>query len=709
MKTQILFVLIISFLPVAGQINISGTVQNKNGEPLTGVNIYIEGSYNGASSDRNGIFEFTVPDKGEMNLVASLIGYQTWSKTINATSDVEIIIVLLESVNTLDAVTITAGTFAVEDKKRAAILEPLDIYTTASANGDVMAAMRTMPGAQAANDDGRLLVRGGDAYETKTYIDGLLAAKPYYSKTPDVATRGRFAPSLFEGVMFNTGGYSAEYGQALSSVLVLNSTGVAVENTAGISLMTIGAEANYTKAMKNSSVMGSASYMNMKPFHKLVKSYIDWTKPVEAINLTSTYRYKPSSTGLLKAFATYERGDLAYQVTNGEHEAISIENTGNSSYANVSYRDAIGKKTCFRTGISGTYENDVIVVAGNHIETLNLTMEARFAMVHELSERIVLTYGISDTYTDYQQAIKTPELSYIDFQFTDHTPGTFVEAEIKFSKYVAVRPGIRAEYASLMKRANLAPRLAMAVKTSKNSQFSAAWGRYYQNPENDYLKFNAELDFENATHYIAGWQAGSVKNRLFRAESYYKTYQKLITWEGMNEYYPQNISNSGYGYSTGIDLFWRDRKSIKNLDYWLTYSFVDTERKYRNYPGATTPEFISNHNFSAVGKYWINKISTQIGASYTFASARRYNNPNTGQFMDRRTAWYGDLSLNLSHIFFLGNRYSVLYASVNNVLGRDNVFGYRPSGIADAQGNYTLIPIKQDTKRFFFVGLFLSF
>jgi hypothetical protein len=709
MKTLILIVLIFCFSSVSGQVKISGAVQAKNGEALTGVNIYIEDSYNGTSSNVNGNFEFTAPNNEEINLVASFIGYQSWSETIDASSDVEIIIVLSESVNALDAVTITAGTFAVEDKKRAAILEPRDIYTTASANGDVMAAMRTMPGAQAGADDGRLLVRGGDAYETKTYIDGLLAAKPYYSKTPDVATRGRFSPSLFEGVMFNTGGYSAEYGQALSSVLVLNSTDVAVEDAAGISLMTIGAEANYTKTMKNSSVMGSASYMNMKPFHKLVKSYIDWIKPVEAINLTSTYRYKPSSTGLLKAFATYERGDMAYLVPNGVHDAIEIENKGNSGYANVSYREAIGKKTCLRTGISSTYENDGIVMAGNNFETRNLTLEARFALVHEITERIVLTYGVSDTYTDYQQAIKTPELSGIDFQFTDHTLGTFAEAEIKFSKHLAVRPGIRAEYASLMKRVNLAPRFALAAKTSKKSQFSIAWGRYFQNPENDYLKFNAELDFENAMHYIAGWQAGSVKNRLFRVENYYKTYQKLITWEGMNEYYPQNISNSGYGYSTGIDLFWRDRKSIKNLDYWLTYSFVDTERKYRNYPGATTPEFISNHNFSAVGKYWIHKITTQVGASYTFASARRYDNPNTGQFMDGRTAWYGDLSLNLSHIFFLCNRYSVLYASVNNVLGRDNVFGYRPSGIADAQGNYSLIPVKQDTKRFFFVGLFLSF
>jgi len=70
---------------------------------------------------------------------------------------------------------------------------------------------------------------------------------------------------------------------------------------------------------------------------------------------------------------------------------------------------------------------------------------------------------------------------------------------------------------------------------------------------------------------------------------------------------------------------------------------------------------------------------------------------------------YSDLSLNFSHIFYIGNQYSVLYCSVNNVLGNNNVLSYRPSGIADARGNYSLIPVKRNLKRMVFIGLFLNF
>jgi hypothetical protein len=255
----------------------------------------------------------------------------------------------------------------------------------------------------------------------------------------------------------------------------------------------------------------------------------------------------------------------------------------------------------------------------------------------------------------------------------------------------------------------LAPRFAIALKTGKDAQLSAAWGLYHQTPQSDYLKLTTNLDFEKATHYILSYQYGSVSERLFRAEAYYKTYNDLITWQTGEFGLPTNLKNNGSGYAGGVDIFWRDRKSIKGFDYWVTYSYIDTKRKYKNYPRQVTPDFISDHTFSMVGKYWLFKINTQVGMSFTAASGRPYNDPNSIDFMKEKTKAYSDLSLNFSHIFYIRNQYSVLYCSVNNVLGNDAVLSYRPTGIADAQGNYSLIPVKRDLKRFVFIGLFLNF
>lgn len=710
MKHFATLLLLILSINSSARIIVSGYVKNKNGDELPGVNIYIKNTYDGCSSNTDGSFSFNTSEEGIQVVVASYIGYQKSEIEIDLNQPKTIEFVLKESLNTLDAVTITAGTFAAADEKTASVLEPLDIYTTASANGDVMAAIRTMPGAQASPDDGRLMVRGGNAYESKTYIDGLVSSKPYYTKTPDIAARGRFSPSLFSGVMFNTGGYSAEYGQALSSILVLNSTDVAASDVYGISLMTIGTEASLTKAKPKSSIMASGGYTNMGVYQKLLPSKLNWTKPVESINLNSAFRYKPGSSSLLKAFVNADFGRMAYETTEGDGSLFAFENNSKNIYSNVSYRDCLSENTCYKIGLSSTYDSDQMLVNENEIETTDISAETRASLTHIVSEGINLNVGISETFHQYKQSISQIGSEFLfNPQLDDHLLGVFCESEIKFNKHLAIRPGVRAEYSSILNEINVAPRFALALKTGKISQLSAAWGKYYQTPEMDYLKFNSNLQSENSTHYIMSYQAGNVTKRLFRSELYYKTYNKLITWEGQNEHQPQNLSNSGSGYAQGIDLFWRDKKSIKHFEYWVTYSFIDTKRMYQNYTEQAQPDFISDHTFSVVTKFWANKISTQFGSSLTIASPRNYDNPSTPLFMDGKTEWYNNLSLNMSHIFFIGDQYSVFYVSLSNVLGNDNILGYRPSTVANAEGNFALTPIQKDTKRFLFFGIFLSF
>jgi len=709
-KTILTIIFLLTAYFAFSQITISGKVVSKNEEPIPGVNIYLENTYDGASSDAEGNFIFHTSETGIKNLLATFIGYKSWQKEVDLSINIAVYIVLEESVNALDAVTITAGSFTADDESRASVMKPLDVYTTPSANGDVMAAIRTMPGTQAASDDGRLLVRGGDSYETQTYIDGLVAAKPYYSKTPDVATRGRFAPSLFSGVQFNTGGYSAEYGQALSSVLVLNSNDLAENDVTGLSVMSIGTEVNNTNRWDRSSLTLSGSYMNFVPYDKLFNSSIDWEKPVEAVNGSVIYRLKPTSSGIFKAYVTTDYGDLSYNVPAGNKgELMQISNRGTTVYSNLFYRDCFSEKSCYRIGVSSTYQNNIIGINVDDLDTQELNIETRFTMVHDVSDGVKVTWGANETFNRYNQDYAESEGETYSTDFKDHLIGAFAETEIKFTKNLAIRPGIRTEYSSVINKWNLAPRFALALKTGEEAQLSGAFGFYHQTPQADYLKLNSNLDYEKATHYILSYQFGKASERLFRAEAYYKTYEDLITYDYGEMGLPANIENHGNGYAGGVDIFWRDQKSIKGFDYWITYSYIDTKRKYKYYPEKATPDFISDHTFSLVGKYWLNKINTQVGASFTMASGRPYNDPNSSVFNGERTEMYSDLSLNFSHIFYVGNQYSVLYCSVNNVLGNDSVLSYRPSGIADAQGNYTLIPVKRDLKRMVFIGLFLNF
>ena len=102
-----------------------------------------------ATSDSSGNFSFTTSEKGEHILQATATGYKPFEQKINIdASPLNINISLKEEITELKAVVISAGTFEASDQKRASALNPIDIVTTASANGDITSAIKTLPGTQ---------------------------------------------------------------------------------------------------------------------------------------------------------------------------------------------------------------------------------------------------------------------------------------------------------------------------------------------------------------------------------------------------------------------------------------------------------------------------------------------------------------------------------------------------------------------------------
>ncbi|MGN6476849.1 MAG: hypothetical protein ACTHKV_06460, partial [Flavipsychrobacter sp.] len=163
-----------------------------------------------------------------------------------------------------------------------------------------------------------------------------------------------------------------------------------------------------------------------------------------------------------------------------------------------------------------------------------------------------------------------------------------------------------------------------------------------------------------------------------------------------------DVDNSGYGYAAGAELFWRDKKSIKNADYWISYSYIDTRRLYKNYLAEVQPDFIANHNLNIVAKYFIEKLQTQVNVTYSYATGRPYYNPANPTFLGDRTPDYNNLSVTVNYLRSIGKWFTVIYAGVDNITNAKNVFGYR----YDASGNrYEMRPALY---RSVFVGINFS-
>jgi len=688
------------------QTVITGKVSQENGDPLPGANIYLQGTYDGTSSNQKGEFKLKTSKTGPVTIQVGFISYELFTKPVELKGDtIRLNVKLKEAFNQLNAVTITAGTFEAGDKKQAVTISSLDMMTTAGAAGDVYGALQSLPGTTINGESGRLFVKGGDSEESQTYIDGSLVSVPYNSSAPNLATRGRFNPFMFKGTIFSTGGYSAEYGQALSSVLLLSTNDMPAEDQLDLSFMSIGLEVAGTKLWKNGAATGTLTYNNLAPYMSLAPQNYVWSKAPESATGAISIRQKTSKTGMFKFYSNIDNGSFTLNQENlnpaGNTTGFHLKN--NNQYMNASWNDKLGENWGINAAASLTHNQDDI-----HFEQTTITKRIRGTYLkntfsYHFSDKLSLKFGGELFAKTYTQNVKLSSETH-DNSFTNHTFSAFTEAQIYASSKFVTRIGGRVEYADYLNRFTFSPRLSAAYKITGKSQFSMAYGWFYQNPVDDYLLYTDQIKPERADHYTFSFQS-SANSRTIRIELYYKDYKDLVKLNGGEFYLPTSYNNHGSGYAKGLDLFWRDKKTIKNGDYWISYSYLDTKRDYRNFPEEAIPTFASKHNLSVVYKHWLGSIRSYPGLNFRYSSPRVYNDPNSTIFNGKKMLPYRSLDLSWS---FLYRQNIILYGAVTNVLNFKNEFGQRYSDHPDVNGNYPGKAIQPSSNQFYVFGCFIT-
>ncbi len=232
-------------------------------EPLFGANVFIKDSYDGATTNEKGQFQFKTSKSGKVTLIARYIGHKQFEKDIEITDSVTEKIYLEDESLRSETVVVTAGAFEAGDEAKAVIFSSLDIASTAGSGSDIVMAFQTLPGVTKVGENTGLYVRGGEGRETAIWIDGSEVKHPFYSSVPDVSSRGRFSPFYFKGTYFSTGGYSAEYGRGLSSAMILNTIDMPDMSFTHIGLMPMGISGGHTERWEKASIGLDLSYFDL--------------------------------------------------------------------------------------------------------------------------------------------------------------------------------------------------------------------------------------------------------------------------------------------------------------------------------------------------------------------------------------------------------------------------------------------------------------
>ena len=570
-------------------------------------------------------------------------------------------------------------------------MHPVELVTVGGANGDLYKALQTLPGTQVQGETGELLVRGGSSYETQTFIDGMHVLNPYTSNGINTPSRSRYSTFMFSGVNLASGGAPQEDGAALSAVLPLETKDYSKVDKVGVNASVVGVGGGGTKTLDRGSLSVDLNYQNLGLYDKVYSGRTDFEQPYRMFSGATQFRHTPGDATVFKVYAQYDRTDFsAYEGDERRLFALTEDNI----YVNATFRYRAAGRWDWFAGVAYSYYNRAVggaaVSGDNWLERqqelhLKTKMSKRFSSVFRLDmgvESYIRNYRNHYLYSSMDDANQMSPTISAGFFSAAYYPVERLKAELSF----------RTEYTSPNRKINFSPRLAVNYYWG-DVMLSGIVGRYTQLPENDWLVRSRKLMSEACMQYNLGMQYG-YEGRFYKAELYYKDYNRLVLEETDTETGSALLTSGGYGYSRGIDLFFRDRVSIKNLEYQLSYTYNISKRKYQRCSELTTPQYATRHNAALVVKYSLPRLHSIISLTNRFSTGRPYHNPSLPGLMNDEVKPYNSLDVGVT---FLASKKVIIHASASNILGRKNEFGKVDNKAVMASSDH-----------FFYVGVYVT-
>jgi hypothetical protein len=641
---------------------IKGFVFDKStGEPVIFTNVYLYKTNYGSSTDVNGYFIITKVPAGEYTLMVTYLGYDTLSIPISLQPDGVISkqLFMQESSITLRTVDISAEyqDARTETKTSVVKITPKDIAHIPSIGGqpDLAQYLQVMPGVVFTGDQGgELYIRGGSPIQNKVLLDGVTIYKAFHS----IGLFSVFETDIIRNADIYTGGFGAEYGGRISSVMDITTrdgnrqrvSGKAGISTFGANLLLEGPLKKAKETSKGSlgfilSAKGSFLEQSSQVFY----DYIDTAGlPFNFIDLY---------------------GKISLQAANGSK----------ANFYGFHYRDKVnGYKALsdFNWHSTGLGTNFLVIpgksdfIMEGHFAysdyTISLTEETspeRTSSINSFDVGLDFTYflGKDEFKFGLEQIGSTTDYYFVNaaglvIEQVENTTeiGIYAKYKLTLGKLL-IEPSFRLQWYASLSTASPEPRLALKYNVTNHFRLKFAGGLYSQNlistrsdrdvvnlfygiisgPDNlpDYFDGERRTHaLQKASHLILGAEIDVSRQILVNVETYYKYFSQLTNLN-RNKIYDEDknpeqpsllkedfILEKGDAYGIDFTLKYEQRKYY----FWVVYSYAFVNRLYEEIDSTLThyyPHFDRRHNVNLVGTYRFGEqLTWEFSARWNFGS-----------------------------------------------------------------------------------------
>jgi hypothetical protein len=649
MKTILAAVIFIVFnicqaaLPVKNSIN--GFVRDKsNGESLPSANVIIKELKIGAVTNTEGYFVLPDLPEGVFNVQVSLLGYKTEVFQISTKNEQSITrMIQMESESLQEKEVIVTGDRMQEHKTIQTgflTFKGLELSSIPSfGETDVFRTLKLLPGVKGISEiSSGLFVRGGSADQNLILLDGTVVYNPSHL----FGLFSTFNNDAIKDVQLMKGGYPAEYGGRLSSVLnVTNIDGDRVNMHGKGSVSLISARLTGEGPIGNGSWFLSGRRTYLDQFVKLIGRdsgkdalplYYFYDSNMK-LNQDFGLNDKISMVGYLGKDNMYfklGRGEVKLDMNWGNTTVSGkwthVFNPTLFSNFNLTYSKYLAKTSVNLGGINYSQENS--------ISDVSLKSDINFYPTNNH----LIKFGLWLSKYRITYIEQTGEGDKYEFISNPSQISLYAQDEWNVSPLLKMQPGVHAEYQTLTHSTTIGPRFSARYFLREDLTVKFAAGIYYQylnaipigdasgfSPFDIWVPIDDKMKPSRSVDFVLGLETEPIQNHPLSIEGYFKTYKDVLYWIGeptrtksINE-----LFYVGTGRAFGIELFFQ--RKIGDLTGSISYTLAWT---YRTFPELNSgkefmPKYDRRHDLSVIGNYQLAE-TWKLGFVFTYSTGQSY-------------------------------------------------------------------------------------
>lgn len=653
------FISVSPFFLKGQDVKITGVVRDAGGELVYLANAIILPDSVLFTSDMKGSFTARVKT-GPKTVVISYTGFETLTIIRKIGQDTTLTFVLTPKVGRLQEVLIEDRKFSNEDIFESAVpgtqtLSKNDLSRLPSFMGeaDLLQTVRLLPGSAAGMEGtADMFVRGGAADQNLVLLDNA----PIYNPGHLLGFLSVFNPDILDKADVIHGGFPAEFGGRLSSVLNISTLSGIAERTSlsaniGLIASRIKFEQPIVKDKASLWIAGRKSYVD-----KLVQKVAGKEVPYSFYDLNGKLIVHPSKSHQIE-MSHYSGGDNLdfLRDVDGDgrgmhttHDANNSSQTFKWSHKNSSHwkNDLSMFHTVFGYNTRNAYKEDYQVSARSHIEDFG----AKFSIEKDsVWNNATLSTGLEWIRHQISPKVLNSEGSITDLVESGASEGKIVQEYAAFVQHewapvsrLTVNAGIRGSMAVTHSRKYIYPEprvsIRYALKHDQALKFNySRMVQYLHRISNSAVSTPIDVWFpatdsirpQTSHQFAMALQRFIPSRKIFLSvEGYYKSMDDLVAYEeGTNLLFKSDFESrliQGRGKAYGSEFL--VRKETGKLTGWVSYSVSWSWRKYDdlNAGGWFRARYDRRHNGAivvqyALGKRWMASVLWEYisGARFT--------------------------------------------------------------------------------------------